>query len=697
MNSKPRRPLDIVKRNACLKAAKAWIPALCGVLVLAMTVGASAEDMASEGERYTGKEFANAFANPKDEPTLPNVLLIGDSISIGYTVDVRKRLLGKADVFRIPSNGKYASHGSKNLDKWLGQRKWDVIHFNWGLWDICYRNPKSKTQGHRDKANGTLTASPDQYRESMEKIVARLKKTDATLIWCATTPVPDHEAGRKLGDEIKYNAIAKSIMLENDILIDDLHAHALKGLPEIQKQKGDVHFNSDGYAFLAKHVAQTVSAALVGDDTAPNQKPNIVFIMADDLGPGWVDFDGSSDKINTPNLQRIAEGGMVFTRAYAAASVCSPTRAACITGMSPAQIGLTTHIPGAAGRRHPPAKGGPVDAPSINALPLDLPSYARELKKQGYATGFLGKWHLACEGSLKTKDGIVDSQYHPEHFGFDSNIGGCAYGQPKSWFDPFKNGTVTNQTKGEYLTDRLGDEAAAFIKANKDQPFHLSLWFYSVHTPIKAPKKLVQENGGNAYLAMLECMDNAVGKVLDSLSDAGVRDNTLVVFYSDNGGHKPTDWLAEKKGSLLEGGLRVPMAVSWPGVITAGSQTAEPVTSMDFFPTFVHAAGGSTKEISQLEGEDLLPLFKGANQLDRDFLYWHYPHNRRGVKYNMGSVVLSRDWKFYQGLGVVPDALFNLEDDSMEQYNALSKNPDIAERLRGQLNQWLIKVKAKMP
>lgn len=442
-------------------------------------------------------------------------------------------------------------------------------------------------------------------------------------------------------------------------------------------------------------VLLSLTAQACADDPAPNQKPNIVFIMADDLGPGWVDFDGSNDQINTPNLQQLAESGMVFTRAYAAASVCSPTRAACITGMSPAQIGLTTHIPGKAGRRHPPAKGGPVDAPSINALPLNLPSYARELKKQNYATGFLGKWHLAGEGSVDTQDGIVDGQYHPEHFGFDSNIAGCAYGQPKSWFDPFRNGTIADKTNGEYLTDRLGDEAAEFIKANKDQPFHLSLWFYSVHTPIKAPKEAVQRNGGNAYLAMLECMDNAVGKVLDTLDDAGVRDNTMIVFYSDNGGDKPASWLAEKKGSLLEGGLRVPMVVSWPGVITAGSQSAEPVTSMDFFPTFVHAAGGSTEEISQLEGTDLMPLFQGEHKLDRDYLFWHYPHNRKGVKYNMGSVVLSRDWKLYQGLGVVPDALFNLDSDSMEQDNVLSQNPKIAKRLRGELNQWLTNVNAK--
>ncbi|BDS07240.1 hypothetical protein NT6N_22800 [Oceaniferula spumae] len=221
-----------------------------------------AEDLADQSELYTGKEYANAFANPKDNPDLPNVLLIGDSISIGYTVDVRKLLKGKADVFRIPSNGKFAAFGAKNIDKWLGKRKWDVIHFNWGLWDICYRNPKSKTQGHRDKINGTLTATPEQYQESMKKIVQRLKKTDAKLIWCATTPVPEEEAGRKVGDEIKYNAIAAKIMKEHDISINDLHSFALKGLPKIQKGKGDVHFTAEGSAYLAQKVAQEISAAL---------------------------------------------------------------------------------------------------------------------------------------------------------------------------------------------------------------------------------------------------------------------------------------------------------------------------------------------------------------------------------------------------------------------------------------------------
>lgn len=429
---------------------------------------------------------------------------------------------------------------------------------------------------------------------------------------------------------------------------------------------------------------------------APEQ-PNIVFIVADDLGPGWVDLDGRDPEINTPNLERLARSGMVFNKAYAAATVCSPTRAALITGMSPAQIGLTTHIPGKAGNERAAPKGGPRDAQTLKHLPLELPSYARELKKQGYATAFLGKWHLAGEGSVSTKNGIVDERYHPEHFGFDINIGGCAYGQPKSWFDPYRNGTIKDREKGEYLTDRLGDEAVDFIQASKDGPFHLSLWLYSVHTPIKAPKALVEKNGGNAYLAMLESMDAAVGKVLHALKETGTLDNTMVVFYSDNGGWKPTAWLHDKKGSLLEGGLRVPMVVSWPKVIRAGTACDVPVNSMDFFPTFVHAAGGSTREFSRLEGLDLMPLFQGSEKLDREALYWHYPHNRPDVELFMGSSVLMGDWKLYDGLGTIPDALFNLKDDPMETTNLLQQNPELAERMRARLTQWRKTVDAKMP
>lgn len=219
-------------------------------------------ELASKSELYTGKEYKKAFSNPTDNPSQPNVLLIGDSISIGYTIPVRKLLNGKVDVFRIPCNGKYASYGAKKIKKWIGKQKWDVIHFNWGLWDLCYRNPKSKTQGHRDKINGKLQATQEQYLESMKKIIAELKKTDAKLIWCETTPVPEFEMGRKAGDAIKYNLILEKLMKENGIVINRLHAHALKKSSEIQKAKGDVHFTKEGYEYLAKKVAEEISTLI---------------------------------------------------------------------------------------------------------------------------------------------------------------------------------------------------------------------------------------------------------------------------------------------------------------------------------------------------------------------------------------------------------------------------------------------------
>jgi len=218
--------------------------------------------LASKEELYQGPEFKKAFTNPKDKEGLPRVLLIGDSISIGYTVDVRKLLADKANVHRIPGNGQTAGFGTQNLEKWLGDKKWDVIHFNWGLWDLAYRNPDAKSQGHRDKINGKVSATPEQYRADLEANVAILKKTGAKLIWCATTPVPEGEAGRHVEDAVKYNAIAAEVMQKHGIAINDLYTHALKKLPEIAIRPGDVHYTDKGSAYLAEKVAEEILKAL---------------------------------------------------------------------------------------------------------------------------------------------------------------------------------------------------------------------------------------------------------------------------------------------------------------------------------------------------------------------------------------------------------------------------------------------------
>lgn len=200
-----------------------------------------------------------AFA---EDAKLPRVLIIGDSISIGYTPGVKKALAGRAEVLHNPGNGRYAAYGRANLDKWLGDTKWDVIHFNWGLWDICYRDSKSKNQGNRDKVNGKLTATPESYRADLEAIVGRLKKTGAKLIWAATTAVPEGEAGRIVGDEVKYNAIAAEIMKRESIAINDLHSFALGSLTDAYVGPGNVHFTKAGSAALAKQVAEAIGAVL---------------------------------------------------------------------------------------------------------------------------------------------------------------------------------------------------------------------------------------------------------------------------------------------------------------------------------------------------------------------------------------------------------------------------------------------------
>ena len=201
-------------------------------------------------------------APAKDDPNLPRVLLIGDSISIGYTRGVQQLLAGKANVHRIRGNAQHSGVGVKMLAAWLGEGKWDVIHFNWGLWDLCYRNPKSKTQGHRDKAGGALTLTPDQYEKNLTQIVKQLQATGARLIWAATTPVPAGEAGRIQGDELKYNAVAKKIMDAHGIAVNDLHAKILPKAEEFYVAKGNVHFSAAGNKFLAEKVAAAIVESL---------------------------------------------------------------------------------------------------------------------------------------------------------------------------------------------------------------------------------------------------------------------------------------------------------------------------------------------------------------------------------------------------------------------------------------------------
>ncbi len=225
---------------------------------IALSLYATADINKQHKELNMGEEYKDAFINPVDHPDLPNILIVGDSISIGYTMPVRKNLKGIADVYRIPVNGRDSLYGLRQIRKWISGKKFDIIHFNWGLWDICYRNPRSKEKGFKDKMNGRITATQGQYKIRLEKIVVELKKTNAKLIWASITPIPDNEVGRRKGDEEIYNAIAYKIMKKNHIQTNDLYMYAFKRLENIQKEEGDIHFNSIGYEYLGKKVSESI-------------------------------------------------------------------------------------------------------------------------------------------------------------------------------------------------------------------------------------------------------------------------------------------------------------------------------------------------------------------------------------------------------------------------------------------------------
>lgn len=430
-----------------------------------------------------------------------------------------------------------------------------------------------------------------------------------------------------------------------------------------------------------------------------NKRPNFVFILVDDLGYSDVDYMNHKPGINTPNIDKLAKNGKVFTQAYAAAPVCSPTRASILTGKSPASLQLTCHIPGLPmgqylERQH---KGKLMhEAFFIDHLPISEVTMADVLKANGYATGFFGKWHLAGSGSARNNnDGVVNAEFHPEHQGFDVNIGGCAYGQPKSWFAPYHNATISDREDGEYLTDRMGDEAVNFITGNKENPFFLYLSTYTVHTPLKAPQDIVDKHNGNTYFAMIEKLDQNVGKVIDQLERSGLLENTMVVFYSDNGGLWGNPPLRGKKGSLHEGGIRVPLIISWPGRIEAGKSDT-PVTSVDLFPTILDVSGGSPTNIEGLDGISLWPIIQGQKEPEERPLYWHFPHFRNeGL--DMGGVIREGDWKLIWDFETDSTFLYNLREDLGELNNLTTKHPEKSYGMLQKLKNWQEEVKAEMP
>jgi arylsulfatase A-like enzyme len=447
-------------------------------------------------------------------------------------------------------------------------------------------------------------------------------------------------------------------------------------------------------------------------------KPNIVFILVDDLG--YMDIGANNPQCfyDTPNIDALAERGVRFTDGYTACAVCSPTRASIFTGKYPQRTGVTDFI----GAHQPESWNRPtklLPARYATELALSETTLAETFKAQGYATFFAGKWHLGPKG------------HWPEDQGFDINMGGVALGGPYGggkYFSPYENPRLADGPAGEHLPDRLATETARFIHDNHEKPFFAYLSFYSVHTPLMAREdlrvkyearaaarpntetrwgrererevRLVQDHA--VYAAMVEAMDQAVGKVMRAIDDSGVGGKTIVVFTSDNGGLSTSEGhptsnlpLRAGKGWAYEGGVRVPLIVSAPGVTKPGSVSNAIVTSPDFYPTLLELAGISAPPGRGRDGASFVDSLRGAKH-SRGPVFWHYPHygNQGGAPY---GAVRSGDWKLIEWYEDMSVELYDLKSDIGEQHDLTLENPAKAAELRLLLDDWRKQVNALMP
>jgi len=457
--------------------------------------------------------------------------------------------------------------------------------------------------------------------------------------------------------------------------------------------------------FLAVLLALASPAAVAASAPAAPRKANIVLFLIDDLG--WRDIGANgSTYYQTPNIDRLAREGVRFTDAYAACAVCSPTRAAVLTGKYPARLLLTDWLPD--GRWPPKAKLR--SGRFVRELPLEEVTIAEALREAGYRTASIGKWHLGAEPfSL------------PEHHGFDVNVGGNAHGAPGDFFFPYAGNWAIPTTDlrvrwnvfpdgkpGEYLTDRLTDEAVKFIRENRERPFFLYLPHYAVHTPLQAKPELVakyekipeaQRQGKPVYAAMVESMDESIGRVMATLRELGLERDTMVIFTSDNGGfYNATSNapLRANKGAYYEGGIRVPLIVKWPGVAKAGHVSSEPVTSTDFYPTCLAAAGLPPRPNQHMDGRNLQPLLAGGATLGRPAIFWHFPHYNDHPHSVPSGVIRQGPWKLIETFDPEGLELYNLVDDLGEQRNLAAAQPARVAELKRALDAWRVEVGAEM-
>ena len=444
------------------------------------------------------------------------------------------------------------------------------------------------------------------------------------------------------------------------------------------------------------------------------KQTNFLFFLVDDMG--WADIGANGSKFHeTPNIDRLAKSGMRFTQGYAAGSVCSPTRASIMTGRHPVRVDITDWIPGQSNRKTNPL----LHPDDLSHLPLAEVTIAEALKEHGYQTFFAGKWHLGNKGQWPTDQG------------FDINIGGHHRGSPPGgYYSPWSNPALKAKQPGEYLTERLTDESVKFLEErDKTSPFLLYLSYYNIHTPIQAYKKHIdhykakaakafqdvtptepEHDGINrtrqdnpALASMVAAVDDSVGVLLDKLTELKLDKNTVIIFFSDNGGlstlARPGPGcnlpLRAGKGWLYEGGVREPTIIRAPDVTQPNSVSHKPMVSMDFFPTMLDLAGLPLQPKLHVDGQSLLPHLKGDDSGQRTF-YWHYPHYH-GSTWKPGASIRDGDWKLIEFYHYKNFELYNLADDPGERQNLAKAKPTKAKLMRAKLLAWQKQMQAKMP
>ncbi len=427
--------------------------------------------------------------------------------------------------------------------------------------------------------------------------------------------------------------------------------------------------------------------AAVRSTPSSKKKPNFVFIFIDDLG--WRDLGYMDSRYyETPRIDKLASEGVAFTSAYANAPNCAPTRACLMSGQYGPRHGVYTV---GSPERGPANMRKLIPTPNATNLDTKVVTIADALKTAGYTSACIGKWHLGNK-----------EPYRPQDRGFDVVVARTHGGH----FDKQRN----------YLTDTLTDKAIEFIDANKDKPFFLYLAHHAVHTPIQAKKELIAKykkekpdkfHNNPTYAAMIESVDQSVGKVLDKLDELTLAENTVVIFYSDNGGYGNATSMAPLRGSkgmLYEGGIRVPLLIRWPGVTKPRSKCDVPVIGIDFYPTMLQIAKAKKPKKHILDGTSILPLLKRADKLKRKAIFWHFPaylepynEKQKPWRTTPAGAVRMGDWKLIEFFEDNRIELYNLRDDISEKNNLAASNPDKAKELHDLLADWRKKTKAPVP